>query len=51
MDGFHLFLNQADVRSKIILGLQALKRWGSGRRTKNFRAPGLRPTLSFWDHA
>ena len=29
--------------SKIILGLQAKKRWGSGLHGKKFRAPGLRP--------
>ena len=29
--------------SKIILGLQAKKRWGSGLHGKNFRAPGFRP--------
>ena len=30
--------------SKMILGVQATKRWGSGLHGKKFRAPGLRPT-------
>ena len=34
--------------SKIILGLQATKRLGSGLHGKHFRAPGLRPT-PHWD--
>ena len=33
--------------SKIIWGLQATKRWGSGLHGKNFRAPGLRPPPTF----
>lgn len=44
MDGFHLFLNQPDLRSKIMLRLKALKRWGFGLRNKNFRVTGLRPS-------
>ena len=33
--------------SKIILGLQAKKRWGSGLNGKKFRAPGLRPPTPY----
>ena len=33
--------------SKIILVLQATKRWGSGLHGKKFRAPGLRPPPPF----
>ena len=48
MDGFHLFLNQPDLHSKVMLRLKALKRWGSGLRSKrlsqrrvhNFSYPG-----------
>ena len=48
MDGFHLFLNQPDLHSKVMLRLKALKRWGSGLRSKrlsqrrvhNFSDPG-----------